>query len=131
MIWESMINENNISNPFKYHTTFEDRIRQSTAIREKHPTKIPVIVQRHHTEVDLMDLDKSKFLISLDFTSSHLTRVVCHRLQRLSETKALFFLTESGKLFQANTLMSTIYEEHKDDDGFLYIFYHSENTFGL
>ena len=131
MIWESMINENNISNPFKYHTSFEDRIRQSTTIREKHPSKVPIIVQKHHTESHLTDLDKTKFLVSLDFTGSHLTRVVCHRLQRLSETKALFFLTESGKLFQPNTLISTIYEESKDDDGFLYIFYHSENTFGV
>jgi hypothetical protein len=26
--------------------------------------------------------------------------------------------------------MSAIYEEHKDDDGFLYISYSGENTFG-
>ncbi|KAF3792653.1 Autophagy-related protein 8d [Nymphaea thermarum] len=27
-------------------------------------------------------------------------------------------------------MMSTIYEEHKDDDGFLYMTYSGENTFG-
>jgi hypothetical protein len=27
-------------------------------------------------------------------------------------------------------LMSSIYEEHKDEDGFLYITYSGENTFG-
>jgi len=26
--------------------------------------------------------------------------------------------------------MSSIYEEHKDEDGFLYVLYSSENTFG-
>lgn len=26
--------------------------------------------------------------------------------------------------------MSTIYEEHKDEDGFLYVLYSGENTFG-
>jgi len=26
--------------------------------------------------------------------------------------------------------MSSIYEEHKDEDGFLYIVYSGENTFG-
>jgi GABA(A) receptor-associated protein len=28
-------------------------------------------------------------------------------------------------------LMSAIYEEHKDEDGFLYMTYSGENTFGL
>lgn len=27
--------------------------------------------------------------------------------------------------------MSTIYDEKKDDDGFLYVMYSGENTFGL
>lgn len=27
-------------------------------------------------------------------------------------------------------LMSSIYEDHKDDDGFLYVTYSGENTFG-
>ena len=30
----------------------------------------------------------------------------------------------------AAALMSAIYDEHKDDDGFLYISYSGENTFG-
>jgi hypothetical protein len=34
----------------------------------------------------------------------------------------------SGAL--AAALMSTIYEDHKDEDGFLYITYSGENTFG-
>ena len=28
------------------------------------------------------------------------------------------------------SLMSAIYDEHKDEDGFLYITYNGENTFG-
>mmetsp|Transcript_9413 Transcript_9413/g.29665 ORF Transcript_9413/g.29665 Transcript_9413/m.29665 type:complete len:92 (+) Transcript_9413:216-491(+) len=30
----------------------------------------------------------------------------------------------------AGSFMSTVYEEHKDEDGFLYITYSGENTFG-
>ena len=30
----------------------------------------------------------------------------------------------------AAALMSDVYEDHKDDDGFLYITYSGENTFG-
>jgi GABA(A) receptor-associated protein len=130
MIWESMLNETFI-NPFKSHTLFQDRLNQATAIREKFPFKAPIIVQKHHTETDLIDIDRSKFLVSFDYTSADLIRAICHRLHRLSETKALFFLTESGKILQPNKSISVIYEENKDEDGFLYIFYHSENTFGF
>ena len=30
----------------------------------------------------------------------------------------------------AAALMSTMYEDHKDEDGFMYITYSGENTFG-
>jgi hypothetical protein len=31
---------------------------------------------------------------------------------------------------RAAALMSSVYEDHKDEDGFLYITYSGENTFG-
>nr|ACR37481.1 unknown [Zea mays] len=34
-------------------------------------------------------------------------------------------------LVHAAALMSAIYEENKDEDGFLYMTYSGENTFGL
>ena len=35
------------------------------------------------------------------------------------------------KSFLSSASMGQVYEEHKDDDGFLYIAYSGENTFGL
>lgn len=37
---------------------------------------------------------------------------------------------ETAPRAAAAALMSTIYDEHKDEDGFLYIVYSGENTFG-
>jgi len=34
-------------------------------------------------------------------------------------------------LVSAGAIMSAIYEEKKDEDGFLYVTYSGENTFGL
>jgi GABA(A) receptor-associated protein len=36
----------------------------------------------------------------------------------------------SGVIPPTAALLSTIFEEHKDEDGFLYITYSGENTFG-
>jgi GABA(A) receptor-associated protein len=40
------------------------------------------------------------------------------------------FLFVNGVIPPTAALMNTIYEEHKDEDGFLYISYSGENTFG-
>jgi len=50
-------------------------------------------------------------------------------MPNLNEEKAIFlFINEV--LPPSSALMSQIYEKHKDEDGFLYITYSGENTFG-
>jgi len=44
--------------------------------------------------------------------------------------KRLSFLFVEDVLPPSSALMSQIYEKHKDSDGFLYITYSGENTFG-
>lgn len=48
---------------------------------------------------------------------------------RLPSEKAIFIFV-NDILPPTAALMSTIYEEHKDEDGFLYVLYSGENTFG-
>lgn len=44
--------------------------------------------------------------------------------------KQAIFIFVDEVLPPTAALMSSIYEEHKDEDGFLYITYSGENTFG-
>lgn len=46
------------------------------------------------------------------------------------ERPALTCVLCSLRLLCAAALMSSVYEDHKDEDGFLYITYSGENTFG-
>ena len=48
---------------------------------------------------------------------------------KLSPEKAIFVFV-NNVLPPTAALMSSIYEEHKEEDGFLYIAYSGENTFG-
>lgn len=48
---------------------------------------------------------------------------------KLSSEKAIFIFI-NNVLPPTAALMSKIYAEHKDEDGFLYVQYSGENTFG-
>ena len=48
---------------------------------------------------------------------------------QVTKRKAIFIFV-NDILPPTAALISTIYEEHKDEDGFLYILYSGENTFG-
>jgi GABA(A) receptor-associated protein len=48
----------------------------------------------------------------------------------LDSRTALFFFLSDNTLPPISIIMATLYEKHKSSDGFLYITYSCENTFG-
>ena len=114
---------------FKKNNSFEDRLKESTNIKEKHPTRTPIIVERFDKNKDnIPDIDKHKFLVPNDLTVGQFLYVIRKRI-KLSPEQAIF-------IYVNNILPSTsekiikIYDEHCDSDGFLYIQYSGENIFG-
>ena len=77
---------------------------------------------------DIADIDKKKYLVPADLTVGQFVYVIRKRI-KLSPEKAIFIFV-NNVLPPTAALMSAVYEEHKDDDGFLYITYSGENTFG-
>lgn len=114
--------------PYKNQFDLEHRTDESRRIREKYPTRIPVIVEIKDPSIDIPDIDKKKFLVPNDLTVGQFIFVVRKRIQ-LSPEKALFCFIDDT-IPSTNSLMSQLYTDHKDEDGFLYISYTGENTFG-
>ena len=106
---------------------FEQRQNESTRMREKYPDRIPVIVERNNS-CKLPVIDKKKYLVPSDLTIGHFTHIVRKRI-KLEQTTALFLFI-NDTIPSTSALMTTIYEHHKNDDGFLYIIYTGENAFG-
>jgi GABA(A) receptor-associated protein len=69
-----------------------------------------------------------RYLVPADLTVVQFVYVIRKRI-KLSPEKAIFVFV-NNVLPPTAALMSSIYEEHKEDDGFLYIAYSGENTFG-
>jgi GABA(A) receptor-associated protein len=77
---------------------------------------------------DIPDIDKKKYLVPQDLTVGQYVYVIRKRI-RLSPEKAIFIFV-NNVLPPTAALMSSIYEEQKDEDGFLYVTFSGENTFG-
>ncbi|KAM6602039.1 hypothetical protein CsatA_021648 [Cannabis sativa] len=113
--------------PFKLEHPMERRQAEALRIKEKYPDRIPVIVEKAGKS-DIPDIDKKKYLVPADLTVGQFVYVVRKRI-KLSAEKAIFVFVKNT-LPPTASLMSALYEDHKDEDGFLYMTYSGENTFG-
>ncbi|PON88762.1 Autophagy protein Atg8 ubiquitin-like [Trema orientale] len=112
---------------FKEEMTLEQRVEESRDILAKYPDRVPVIVERYSGS-DLPEMDKKKYLVPRDMSVGQFIHILSSRL-RLSPGKALFAFV-NNTLPQTASLMDSLYESFKDEDGFLYMCYSSEKTFG-
>lgn len=67
-------------------------------------------------------------MVPVDLTVGQFVYVIRKRIKLPSEKAIFIFVNDI--LPPTAALISTIYEEHKDEDGFLYVLYSGENTFG-
>lgn len=114
---------------FKDRYTFEDRLIETARIREKFPGRIPVIVERASRSTNIPMIDKEKFLVPGDLTISQFIYVIRRRLSLNPETALFLFI--GGTLPTTSSVMRELYYVHKDPDGFIYVTYSGENTFGI
>uniref|UniRef100_A0A674IBH2 Microtubule associated protein 1 light chain 3 gamma n=1 Tax=Terrapene triunguis TaxID=2587831 RepID=A0A674IBH2_9SAUR len=103
------------------------RMREAAEIRAKYPTKIPVVVERYQKEKQLPLLDRTKFLVSQDSSMSQF--VITLTRMSLTATQAFYLLVNKG-LPSMSMTVGEVYRDHKDEDGFLYVTYASQEMFG-
>jgi GABA(A) receptor-associated protein len=105
-----------------------ERVKKSQVILEKYPDRVPLIVQPSKNDRDAYPIDKSKYITPRDLTLMQLQQIIRKRIHFPPE-KALFMFIDN-KIYPITSLIGNIYDENKDKDGFLYITYCQENTFG-
>jgi GABA(A) receptor-associated protein len=123
----SPANDNNTPATFASNDHLE-RVKKSQFILEKYPDRVPLIIQPSKNDRASYPIDKSKYITPRDLTLLQLQQIIRKRIHFPSE-KALYMFI-NNKMYPITSLIGPIYDENKDSDGFLYITYCQENTFG-
>ena len=114
---------------YKRKYSFSIRSIEAKRIMKKYPSRVPVICERAINS-DVAEIDKKKYLVPSDLTIGQFVFVIRKRI-KLNPAKAIFlFIGDECVIPPTAQLMSIVYDEHKDKDGYLYIKYSGENTFG-
>ena len=109
----------------------QKRKAECEQLREQYPDKIPIICEKDPNCKDLDEIEKTKFLVSNQFTVTQFNLLVRKRVGALDETCSLFLLANAQFNLTGDLIMSEVYEKYKNkEDGFLYIVYTSKEFFG-
>jgi len=113
---------------FKDKYPFDERVSESMRIINKYPHRLPIICERAKNASDCPTIDKNKYLVPDDFAFGQFIFVIRKRL-KLSPEKALFMFIKDTVPHTTQSI-NEIYKANVDPDGFLYVSYSFENTFG-
>lgn len=121
-----------INNNLKYNEIlpFEDRIKKSKILLDKYPDKIPVILEKSKKDKLLSNSVKNKLLVSQDMTIATILQLIKKNL-KINEHMAIYIIVSDKNIMLSGSYsISEIYNNYKNNDGFLYLEYCSENVFG-
>jgi len=114
--------------PAHLERTLQQRLNESTLIKKKHPDRACIYMMRSKTKPSLPDLDKNKYLVPIDITIGQLAYIIRKRI-KLNPSAAMFLMINNAMVPATQTIGETE-QKHMDEDGFLYIYYTTENCFG-
>jgi GABA(A) receptor-associated protein len=112
---------------FKQEYQYEERVKESTSMRNKYPDRIPVICEKNGNN-RVPEIDKKKYLVPSDLTVGQFIYIIRKRLKLSSDQAIFIFINEF--IPPSNSLLSHMDELYRDKDGFMYITYSGESVFG-
>jgi len=117
----------------KYRSEFKEKYPRSRRkyeaerILSKYPDRIPIICERA-SGTSIPNINQKKFIVPCDLTLGQFVYVVRKRI-KLTPEKAIFIFV-GNVLHSTSAVVSKLYEDYKEEDGFLYVTYSGENSFG-
>eukprot|EP00347_Sterkiella_histriomuscorum_P006451 403352727 len=114
---------------FKNKHPIEKRQKWAVQALEQYQHKFPLIIEKAAGNNKMPELANPKFLMPQVFKVSEVQTIVRKKLN-LNREQSLFLLANGKHLLKQDQKLSEIYHKYKDQDGFLYLQYAMENTYG-
>ena len=116
---------------FKDEIPFAMRKEEASRILSKYPDRIPIIIERsEECSDDIPVVDKKKYLVPNDITTGQFTYIIRKRIELEPEKAIFLFAGEDYTIPPSSSLISEIYNNFKDEDGFLYLAYSTIESLG-
>jgi GABA(A) receptor-associated protein len=112
---------------YKKIKTLDERKNESQKMLSKYYNYIPIVVEK--CDLKSEDIDKKKYLVPFDFTLGQFLYILRKHI-KLSPEKAMFCYINNN-IPNISKNINTLYDDYKDEDGFLYVHYSTnESVFG-
>ena len=112
---------------FRETHSFETRMAEAIRVKQKYPDRVPVILS-YGVHSTIPNMEKNKFLVPSNITIGEFISVVRKRLCMTEESAIFLFIR--NHIPPMSCTMAELYSKYTDTDGFLYITYSDEATFG-
>ena len=109
--------------------SFGERILQSNILLNKYPDRIPLVIENNS---DFNEKINKKYLLPKDLLFGGFFNIIKTKI-KLDRKQAIFMFVKNGNnyvLIPVGETIGDIYNIYKNEDGFLYIKFGIENTFG-
>ena len=116
-----------MTSKYKQGKSFEDRKKEAESILHKYAGHIPVIVDKD-PRCKLPAIERQKFLVPSDLTIGHFVFVVRKRIELRPEDAIFIFVNK--KMPSPSSTIGQLDGENKDEDGFMYCTYSSDQAYG-
>jgi GABA(A) receptor-associated protein len=113
---------------YRKNVQFDERKLKAAIILKQHPDRIPVVVECSDELQAIHPLKKNKFIVPFELTLAQFMFVI-RKHMKLNPEYAIFVFI-NNRLHPTTSLIGTIYEKEKDEDGFMYMDVFQESTFG-
>ena len=113
---------------FKEAYSLEERKQEYQKVVQEHPGKIGIICEKA-PKSPIEEIKKTKYLVGEEIKLGQFSEIIRKKIKM--EKQSAIFLLANGKIsLTGDETMSDIYKKYKDEDGFLYIAYASEEVWG-
>jgi len=113
---------------FKEKHTLNSRKAESNKVFKRYSNRVPIIVEKSKSCKTLPNIDRIKYLVPIDITIGQFMQIIRRKIKITSEIA--MYIIINNTIPCTSSLISQIYDDHKHEDGFLYINYTGESVFG-